>query len=176
MNGSMRGAWNKFGGDRQAALADAENARNFATNNAAWELTCDMLSRESGMPIEDIRKNQNLYGAANKMDDIVNKRGVAFLRQSTNSLGGMLAVTNGGSISGKVGDFVMQRFRETHTSPDAMVNAGIDRLSNPELTPTLRPGLARTVGRGLQRLGGAASPFAKYATLPGALSRLEPER
>jgi hypothetical protein len=177
-NADLQSIWNKNGGDRYAALADAENARKFATNGASRDIAYDNFSRlnaagRTDMPTLSgeipapgavtpgaIADNQNLFGAANKLDDVVNKRGVVFGRESPASLAERVALTGGKGIVGGIKDFAVQRLLKGITNPDALTNAAIDRMRNPESIQLLpRPGMlpkaASIAGQGAGSFGRA---------------------
>lgn len=176
-NAKLQGIWNKSGGDRYAALSEPENARMFATNNAARDLTYDNFSRMSaggrtdgGIPVDNISENQKLYGAANNLDDVVNKRGIVFGRQNPMSLPESMALSGGKGIAGKLQDFAVQRMAKTLTNPDSLTNAAIDRMRAPDF-PSLDSGesipsrVMSNAGRGVRQAGDATS---RFASQPGA--------
>lgn len=176
-NAKLQSIWNKSGGDRYAALSDPENARQFATNNASRDVTYNALSDATGTPLPEIQANQNLYGAANKLDDVFSKRGIVFARQNPLSLQESLAA---GKIANPIHaavNWAGQNVLKSLTDSDALANAGMDALRSPDaltggLTP--RPGIlpmiGNQVGNAMQGAGQAVrrfSPFAAPATSAG---------
>lgn len=166
-NAKLQSFWDKAGGNRAAALSNPETSRVFATNNAARDLTYDNLSRlsaagrtDGGIPVPDIEANQNLYGAANKLDDVFNRRGVVFARQNPVSLQESLAVKPLSPVQTAV-DFAGRHLFKSLTDSDALSNAALDKMRNPNITLEARPGMipqaVSAAGRGMQAAGQAAA-------------------
>lgn len=177
-NAKMQGIWNKSGGDRYAALSEPENARQFATNNASRDVTYGGINRlsaagrtDGGIPVSDIQANQKMYGAANKLDDVFSKRGVVFGRQNPMSLPETLAAGKLANPLHAAVDWAGTHVLKGMTDSDALSNAGLDRLNNPdEITLNPRSGIlpramtsagnaAGSAGRAIARMPLRNNPF-----------------
>lgn len=158
-NSKLKSFYGKEGGDRNAALSNPNTARVAAVNNGTRDLVYKALSDKTGIPEDEIRANQNLYGSLSDVADVAGKRATVYGRQNPLSLSETLAASPGHPVSGAI-DFIGQRLLKNATGSDALVNSAIDRAKNPGGTVfQARPGMLSEVinksGKAAEKAGGA---------------------
>lgn len=160
-NAKLDAFYNKTGGDRNAALSDPETARTKATNDTSRDLVYSNLSRLAGIPEEDIRANQNLFGSLSDVAQVAGKRATVAGRANPMSLQETLALKP--SPMGVV-DYAGQRLFKGVTNSDALTNAALDRYRNPDALflpprPSIPSRVASSIGSHSINTGDALRSF-----------------
>jgi hypothetical protein len=119
-NAKLNAFYQKTGGDRNAALSQPETARTAAVNHGTRGLVYDELSKATGIPVEDIARNQDLYGHAVDVAEVAGKRA---------------------TVSGRANPLSLQESLQLHGNPITQAyNFGTSRLFRTLTTPVILAG------------------------------------
>jgi hypothetical protein len=155
-NAKLKSFFNKEGGDRNAARSNPATARTEAVNSGTRDLVYDELSRQSGVPVDDIAQNQELYGHASDVAKVAGKRATVAGRANPLSLQESLQL-HGNPVT-QAYNLGTSRMFKNLTDSDAVTNAALDRYRSPnELNLPARPGYlpqaTSVIGQTVERAG-----------------------
>jgi hypothetical protein len=160
-NAKLRAFYDQTSGDRNAALSNPETARTKAVNDATRDLVYNHLSQSSGVPVDKIAENQNLYGHLSDVAQVAGKRATVAGRANPLSLQESLQL-HGNPLS-QAYNFGTSRLFKNLTDSDAVTNAAVDRYLHPDdislpPRPTLFGKTASAAGSGV-RAASKLNPF-----------------